>query len=96
MGRVADTREKNPMIVNALAFNEAFNQMRKRHLLMKELYPDKSAVHGPGFTGLSNTRPETQAISDPSQKLEGLPYNVKKFIEMELPWAFQQGPDLGQ
>ncbi len=81
---------------NALPVNEAFGQMRKRHMLMKEQYPDKPADHGPAFTGLSNARPETEALGDPSHRLEGLPYDVKKLIEMELPWAFEREPDIGQ
>ena len=84
------------MLVNALPVNEAFGHMRKRHMFMKEEYPDKPADHGPAFTGLSNARPETQALSDPRERLRDLPLDIKKLIEMELPWELKRDPDIGQ
>ena len=41
-----DTRERNPMLVNALPVNEAFGHMRKRHMLWKQKYPNVPAAHG--------------------------------------------------
>jgi arylsulfatase len=91
-----DTREKSPMLVNTLHFNEAFARMRVRHELWKEKYPDAKRARGPAYTGLSNARPETVALSEPPANMEDLPFDVMEFMEYELPWEMQTDPDLGQ
>lgn len=90
-----DTREKNPMLVNMLHFNEAFKRMRKRHELWKKKYPDSSRAHGPAFTGLANARPETKALANPPVDLEKLPFDPLEYIDYELPYE-KMDPDLGQ
>lgn len=91
-----DTREKFPMLVNALPQNEAFARMRKRHELWKQKYPDSTRAHGPAFTGLSNARPETKALSEPSVDMKKLPFDPLEFIGHELPWDAHVDPDIGQ
>jgi len=90
-----DTREKNPMLVNTIHLNEAFNRMRKRHELWKAKYPDSKRAHGLAFTGLSNARPETKALSEPPVDLKKLPFDPMEFIGYELPYDGMD-PDLGQ
>ncbi len=58
-----DTREKYPVMVPMLHVNSAFIRMRERHERLKEKYPDKPQARGAVFTGLSNARAETKALS---------------------------------
>ena len=90
-----DTREKNPMLVNMLHFNEAFARMRARHELWKQRYPDSDRAHGPAFTGISNARPETVALSQPPVNMQDLPFDVMQYLQYELPWEYQVDPDIG-
>jgi arylsulfatase len=92
---LSDTREKNPMMVNLFHMQEAFNRMRKRHELWKLKYPDKPMAHGPAFTGLSNARPETKALSMPNVNLEDLPFDPREVIDYELPYDPNSDPDIG-
>lgn len=90
-----DTREKNPTMVNFLHVNESFSRMKIRHELWKKKYPDSERAHAPAFTGLSNARPETSALSKPPANLKDLPFNVFEYIEHDLPYdGFD--PDMGQ
>ena len=90
-----DTREKNPMLVNMLPYNEAFSRMRLSHELMKKKYPDRQAARGPAFTGLSNARPETKALSKKPAWLKELPFDYTEYIDATMPWD-DQDPDLGE
>lgn len=90
-----DTRETNPMLVNMLHFNEAFNRMRARHELWKERYPNATRAHGPAFTGLTNARPETVALSQPPVNMQDLPFDVMQYLQYELPWEYEVDPDIG-
>ncbi len=91
-----DTREKSPILVNLLHYNEAFNRMLARHMLWKERYPDSDRAHGPAFTGIENARPETVALSQPPVNLEDLPFNVLDYLRYELPWEYEVDPDIGR
>lgn len=93
---LSDTREKNPILVNFLHTNEAFNRMRARHMLWKQRYPDADRAHGPAFTGISNARPETIALGEPPVELRDLPFNILDFIQYELPWEIRMDPDIGR
>ena len=93
---LTDTREKNPMMVNVLHLNETFNRMRIRHELWKKRYPDSSRAHGPAFTGISNARPETKALSEAPIDMKDLPFDLFEYIEHELPWEYQVDPDIGE
>jgi arylsulfatase len=90
-----DTREKSPMLVNMLHYNEAFNRMRARHELWKERYPNADRAHGPAFTGISNARPETVALSQPPVNMQDLPFDVMQYLQYELPWEYEVDPDVG-
>jgi len=91
-----DTREKNPMMVNLFHMQEAFNRMRARHELWKKKYPDKPAASGPAFTGLSNARPETKALSQPPVNIKKLPFDPLEYIEYELPFDLNAERDWGE
>ena len=93
---LTDTREKNPMMVNTLHLNEAFVRMRARHELWKQRYPDGKRAHGPAYTGLSNARPETVALSEAPVDMQDLPFDIFEFLQYELPWEFRSDPDIGQ
>ena len=93
---LSDTREKNPMMVNTFHLNEAFVRMRARHELWKQRYPDGKRAHGPAYTGLSNARPETVALSEAPVAFEDLPFDIFEFLQYELPWEFRNDPDIGQ
>lgn len=58
-----DTREYNPMLVNALPHLSGFERMKKRHLEMREIYPDTPAATGDAYTGISNLREVTKMVS---------------------------------
>ena len=93
---LTDTREKNPMMVNTFHLNEAFVRMRARHELWKRRYPDTGRAHGPAYTGLSNARPETVALSEAPVEMRDLPFDIFEFLQYELPWEFRADPDLGR
>ena len=88
-----DTREKSPLMVSVFQHQEPFNRMRARHELWIKKYPNKPAAHGPAFTGLSNARPETKALSEPKVDLQSLPFDPLEYIGHESHW---KNPDVGQ
>ncbi|MEH6593756.1 MAG: sulfatase-like hydrolase/transferase [Halioglobus sp.] len=59
-------REDRPQdsIQYAVGFGANFSLMAKRHLAMKELYPDRKPGHGAPYGGIENLRPETQELID--------------------------------
>jgi arylsulfatase len=84
-----DHREVNPIVVGGFHMKEPFKRMRARHELWKMKYPDRHHKRGPAYTGIANARPETIAISQPSEALrEALPYDILEFIKHldELPY----------
>ncbi len=84
-----DHREVHPIVVGGFHMKEPFKRMRARHDMWKKKYPDRHHKRGPAYTGISNARPETIAISKPSAALIELPYDVLEFIEQldDLPWV---------
>ena len=70
-----DPREETPLLIQTALFIEPFNRMRALHEVWKRKYPDQPAGFGPAFTGLSNTRPETLAVSKAPFDLKALPFN---------------------
>lgn len=76
-----DPREQTPLLVQMSHFSEPFNRMRALHELWKRRYPDQPAGAGPAFTGLSNARPPTLALSRPPIELSTLPFNALDYIE---------------
>lgn len=88
-----DTRERHPLMTTVFHHQEAFNRMRARHELWMKKYPNKPAARGPAYTGLSNARPETQALSKPPVDRKKLPFDPLEYIDHELPWT---NPDVGQ
>jgi arylsulfatase len=90
-----DTREKNPMLVNALHFKGAFNRIEARHLIWKEKYPDWPAKRGPAFTGLGNARPETKALSEAPIDMKDLPFNPLDYLKHDPPFDRNDKAGLG-
>jgi len=93
-----DHREHNPIVVGGFHMKEPFKRMRARHELWKKKYPDREAPHGPAYTGISNARPETLALSKPPVDLKDLPFDPLEFIEYlsELPFDPSSEPGPGQ
>jgi len=91
-----DHREVNPMVVGSFHFKEPFKRMRARHELWKQRYPDRAHKYGPAYTGISNARPETRALSNPPAALESLPFDPLEYIEHldQLPFdpVGEEGP----
>jgi arylsulfatase A-like enzyme len=60
--------------------------------------PDREAPHGPAYTGISNARPETLALSKPPVELKDLPFDPLEFIKHlgELPFDAASEPGPGQ
>jgi len=86
-----DPREANPMLIQMIHMKEPFNRMLLRHRLWMKKYPNQPAGKGPAFTGLSNARPETIALSQPPVDMKSLPFNPLEYIEHvdELPFNTQ-------
>jgi hypothetical protein len=70
-----------PLMLQLSHFYEPFNRMRTLHELWMKKYPNQPAGYGPAYTGLSNARPETLALSKPLVDLKTLPFNVLEIIE---------------
>ena len=83
-----DHREVNPVVVGGFHMKEPFKRMRARHELWKKKYPDRHHKRAPAYTGISNARPETIAVSKPPAALKELPYDVLEFIQQldDLPY----------
>ena len=63
---------------------------------MKKKYPDVDNAKGIPLTGLSNARPETLAIEETVKRnIKAMPFSVKDYIEMDMPWNESEG-DWGQ
>jgi arylsulfatase len=90
-----DTREHNPLMTTVFQHQEAFNRMRARHELWMKRYPNRPMAHGPAYTGLSNARPETIAVSQPPYDMERLPFDPLEYIEHDFEWE-RENPDVGQ
>jgi arylsulfatase len=90
-----DTREHNPLMTTVFQHQEAFNRMRARHELWMNRYPNRPMAHGPAYTGLSNARPETIAVSQPPVDMEKLPFNPLEYTEHEFEWE-NEVPDVGE
>jgi arylsulfatase A-like enzyme len=93
-----DHREVNPIVVGGFHMKEPFKRMRARHDLWKEKYPDRHHKRAPAYTGISNARPETIAISQPPAALKNLPFDVLEFIEKldDLPYDGSSDPGPGE
>jgi arylsulfatase A-like enzyme len=91
-----DPRESTPLLLQMAHFNEPFNRMRALHELWIKKYPNQPAGYGPAYTGLTNARPETLALSRPVVDLKTLPFNPLDVIENmdRLPFDPQLDADM--
>jgi len=90
-----DHREVHAMVVASFHFKEPFKRMRARHELWKQRYPDRPHKHGPAYTGISNARPETRALSAPPADLKSLPFDPLEYIEHLDQLPFDPAPEPG-
>ena len=81
-----DPRESNPALVPYLHTGSSFTQMRARHELWKQKYPDRPTKRGVPFTGIDNAREATKQLSNPPVDLDTLPFDPLEYIDFELPW----------
>ena len=70
-----DPREVLPYLVPGIHALSMFNEMRDRHLLWKEEYPDGAEAKAPALTGIENARPKTKAASEPRMDPDALPFD---------------------
>lgn len=93
-----DHREVNPIVVGGFHFKEPFKRMRSRHELWKQKYPDRHHRRGPAYTGISNARPATVALSLPPVNMENLPFDPMEFINHldKLPFDASGDPGFGE
>jgi len=91
-----DHREVNPVVVGGFHFKEPFRRMRARHELWIKKYPHFEEARGPAFTGISNARPETLALSNPPVDFKKLPFDPLEFIDYELPFDPSGEPGIGE
>jgi hypothetical protein len=93
-----DHREHNPIVVGGFHMKEPFKRMRARHELWKKKYPNLEHKRGLAYTGISNARPETIALSKPPVNMKNLPFNPLEFIEHldQLPYDFGTDPGFGE
>jgi len=88
-----DPQETSPILVGALHFKEPFNRMRARHDAWIAVYPHVEEARGPAYTGVSNARPETKALSEPPKALKELPFPALEYIEKMEDLPFENAPD---
>ncbi|MDX2379608.1 MAG: sulfatase-like hydrolase/transferase [Acidimicrobiia bacterium] len=81
-----DPREVNPALVPFLSTSSSFTQMRKRHEIWKQKYPDRATKRGVPFTGIANARQATKDLANPPVDLDTLPFDPMEYIHHELPW----------
>lgn len=93
-----DHREKTPLLINLLHMKEPFNRMRARHEAWIKKYPHREEVFLPAYTGISNARPETIALSKPPAAMKELPFDLLEYIRHleDLPFDPTGEPDIGR
>ena len=62
-----------------------------------KVYPNREEVRGPAYTGIGNARPETKALSEPPEALQGLPFDALEYIKHldDLPYDPSNTPGPG-
>ncbi len=77
-----DPREVLPYLVPGIHGLSMFNEMRDRHLLWKEEYPDREKeAKAPALTGIENARPKTQGASEPRIDPDLMPFDPSDHME---------------
>lgn len=57
-----DPREENALKTQGMWTVAFFDEMRARHVKLKETYPDRAETHGIPYQGFENLRPETELL----------------------------------
>ncbi len=81
-----DPREVQPKMLPLFPTKGMFLEMKARHELWKQKYPDKDNAKGMPLTGIANARPETKEASKPRVNPKDLPFDPNEFLEFKLEW----------
>jgi len=92
-----DHREVSPIVVGGFHFKEPFRRMRARHEVWIKKYPHLDRARGRAYTGISNLRPETEALFNPPVDFKKLPFDPLEFIDAldDLPFDPSGDPGVG-
>ncbi len=83
----SDPRERHPEMIEQFHVKSMFNRQRQRHEFWIQKYPNREdATRGAALTGISNVRPETEAIYTAPIDLDDLPFDPREVLEHDLPW----------
>ncbi|MEM1411289.1 MAG: sulfatase-like hydrolase/transferase [Pseudomonadota bacterium] len=95
-----DPREHQGQLLPMFPAKSMFNQMKMRHLLMKEEYPDQGQNRDFPFRNIENARPETIEASQPRVDPDDVPFdpadvirNVPEWENTEANWGIGSGGD---
>ena len=81
-----DPREASGQLIPMFPAKSMFNQMKTRHLLMKEEYPDKGQNRDFPFKNIANARPETIEASKSRIRKGDVPFDPRDVIENLPEW----------
>ncbi len=81
-----DPREASGQLLPMFPAKSMFNQMKVRHLLWKEQYPDKGQNRDLPFQNIETPRPEVQAAQKPRIPTEMMPFDPREVIKRVPEW----------
>lgn len=81
-----DPREVQGKMLPMYPAKSMFNQMKTRHQLMKEVYPDQGQNRDFPFQNVENARPETVKASEPRVNAEDVPFDPAEVIRRVPEW----------
>jgi len=81
-----DPREANAKMLPMFPAKGMFSMMKTRHLLWKEVYPDRDQNRDFPFRGLENPRPEVEAAGRLRIPADRLPFDPREFIRALPGW----------
>jgi arylsulfatase len=81
-----DPREASGQLIPMFPAKSMFNQMKMRHMLWIEKYPNKGQNRDLPFQNIENPRPEVQEAQKPRIPEDMLPFDPKEVIERVPEW----------
>ncbi len=81
-----DPREVQGKMLPMFPAKGMFNQMKMRHMLMKEAYPDQGQNRDFPFRNIENARPETVEASQPRVNPEDVPFDPADVVRNLPEW----------